>query len=102
MATDLLPGCYTVNITDANGCTGFTVACISINTGIQALSQSTALSVYPNPANGIINLAINKSASVSYAANTSALQKLGTTPGITAAQTSANAVYDIKIINITK
>ena len=48
-------GTYTVTVTDANTCT--TTASASVNvTGIIALSNSTTVKVYPNPATDVLNL----------------------------------------------
>lgn len=55
-ASDLLPGCYTVSISDANGCNSSTLACISIGTGVSSISNSNVLLIYPNPAEKEVNI----------------------------------------------
>lgn len=49
-AMGLLPGCYTVNIQDANNCTSFTTACVMAGTGLQTNVPKGSLLIYPNPA----------------------------------------------------
>jgi serine protease len=49
-AVELLPGCYTVTISDANGCITTSSVCVSSGTGIKTTSLENALSIYPNPA----------------------------------------------------
>ncbi|MCA6442957.1 MAG: S8 family serine peptidase [Bacteroidetes bacterium] len=53
-ATSLAPQCYTVNITDANGCANSATTCVSFASGISNLNISENLSIYPNPSNGIV------------------------------------------------
>ncbi len=50
-------GCYTVTVTDANGCTNNSNACI-ISQSPTSLLQNTSLSfeIYPNPTNGLITI----------------------------------------------
>jgi len=50
-ASSLTPGCYTVNIADAMGCTASKTVCIGFASGLQTKSNTEqALLVYPNPA----------------------------------------------------
>lgn len=49
-ASGLTPGCYSVNITDANQCSATKTVCVSFATGLSMNSGSPALSIYPNPA----------------------------------------------------
>ncbi|MEI8137164.1 MAG: T9SS type A sorting domain-containing protein, partial [Bacteroidota bacterium] len=52
-------GCYTVNITDANGCIGSASACVSFGTGIQnSFANNSSIIVYPNPATSEIKIKI--------------------------------------------
>lgn len=57
--TNLCPGTYTCSITDANGCTGSET--ISITDGTNDLEEENAIqfSIYPNPGNGMIELAMS-------------------------------------------
>ena len=55
---------YTINGTDANGCfnsTTFTQS-VSVCTGIVSLNgaETSAISIYPNPSNGIVNVQFNQ------------------------------------------
>jgi len=52
----LLPGCYTVTVTDANLNSITSSACVSFSTKLDEASLTTGLSVYPNPSNGIFNV----------------------------------------------
>lgn len=55
-ATGLLPGCYTVNIADINGCATETNSCISsLSTGIPTFNTEL-LRIYPNPAKTQLSL----------------------------------------------
>ncbi|MBA2612113.1 MAG: choice-of-anchor B family protein [Bacteroidetes bacterium] len=50
-AVNLPVGCYTVNMTDANGCTASKTVCVNFATGIQtSIFNNESLLVYPNPA----------------------------------------------------
>lgn len=49
---NLLPGCYTVTVTDNNGCTDVKSTCITFSTRIDELTNNN-ISIYPNPSNGI-------------------------------------------------
>lgn len=53
----LLPGCYTVTITDANGQTGTQSTCVTFSTKLSEPDTMEGLSVYPNPNNGLFNVA---------------------------------------------
>lgn len=48
---NVLPGCYTVVVTDANGCQGAASTCVGFSTGINEL-LNTSINIYPNPSNG--------------------------------------------------
>jgi serine protease len=58
-ATGLLPGCYTVNILDANSCKSQTIACVGAFTGIGEQTTSVDLRIYPNPSSGVFNIELN-------------------------------------------
>ncbi len=50
-ANSLTPGCYTVIVTDANGCVVSPSICVGFATGIQSTAgNNTILLIYPNPA----------------------------------------------------
>ena len=56
-ANNLPVGCYTVTVTDMNGCIKTASTCISFGTGIaQTQNESSNLSVYPNPSNGLFTI----------------------------------------------
>lgn len=57
--TNLCPGTYTCSITDANGCTGSET--ITITDGTNDLEEENAIqfTIYPNPGNGKIELAMS-------------------------------------------
>lgn len=52
----LLPGCYTVTVTDANMNSVTSQACVSFVTKLDEALTLGGLSVYPNPGNGIFHL----------------------------------------------
>jgi PKD repeat protein len=54
------PGTYTVTITDANNCTT-TASGVVYVTGILSLSNTSSVSIYPNPATDVLNLVWSKS-----------------------------------------
>jgi hypothetical protein len=63
-ATGLLPGAYTCTITDANGCSAVTTA--ATITKIDQSVVNSLVSVFPNPSNGIMNIAINDINAIGY------------------------------------
>lgn len=46
----VVPGCYTVSVTDGNQCSSQATTCVSFATGINAKNNSEELQIYPNPA----------------------------------------------------
>ncbi|MNX86056.1 hypothetical protein D3C86_1179200 [compost metagenome] len=58
-ATGLVPGTYTVTITDANGCEATESVTVSFSLGINELSQF-GVSVYPNPMTDFIRIESTK------------------------------------------
>jgi len=62
IASGLLPGCYTISVTDANLCASSTSLCIGvlIDTGIRQQSSNTGnILVYPNPAKDLVVIEYN-------------------------------------------
>lgn len=56
-ASSLAPVCYTVVVMDANGCSVSTSTCVGFSTGFQnVFNGSTALLVYPNPAQNNVTI----------------------------------------------
>ncbi|MBA2613048.1 MAG: S8 family serine peptidase [Bacteroidetes bacterium] len=56
-ATNLGPACYTVAVTDANGCSVATSTCVGFSTGLQnVLNNNATLLVYPNPAQSNVTI----------------------------------------------
>lgn len=62
-ATGLLPGVYTVCITDANGCTACNVVTVSFTNGIAKNSAEKVITVSPNPSTGLFNLELKSAGS---------------------------------------
>ncbi|MES2514825.1 MAG: PKD domain-containing protein [Bacteroidota bacterium] len=60
-AANLPVGCYTLNVTDANNCITTASTCISFGTGIaQTQNESSDLSIFPNPSNGLFTVTNTK------------------------------------------
>jgi subtilisin-like proprotein convertase family protein len=57
--TALLPGTYTVTVTDDWNCTDIQTYVIGFTTGIDAYDEEIEVTVYPNPTNGIIYIDYN-------------------------------------------
>ena len=55
-ATGLLPGTYFVTVTDASGCVGDTSVTVTFTTGIDEVSSTDFVSIYPNPSNGLFTI----------------------------------------------
>lgn len=54
---DLLPGTYTVTVTDANGCQMVETITISFTSGVGTIAANQAtVSIFPNPNNGLFTL----------------------------------------------
>ena len=55
--SNLLPGCYTVTATDAEGCRISAASCVGIATGVNNLNiQLNDIQVFPNPAKDQVNI----------------------------------------------
>jgi len=88
---------YRLKIQDLNG----TISYSNIVTLMYANTSNTIasnISIYPNPASNVINLAIHQHSSTSVS-GLSALQNSSITPGLTIA--SSNSFYSIRIVNTT-
>jgi serine protease len=55
-AVNLLPGCYTVTVEDANACQLEASSCIAISTGITKTLHNSSLQIYPNPAKNSVSI----------------------------------------------
>lgn len=55
-ATALLPGCYTVTISDQTACSSTATTCVGFLTGLVSNQIYAAVYIYPNPTNGNITL----------------------------------------------
>jgi len=83
---------YRLMMTDLNGTITYSnVVTLSFGNGPSVAKSN--ISIYPNPTNGMVNLAIDQN---SHGAGGSPLLKLGTPAPLRTSQT-----YDIKIVNIT-
>lgn len=56
IAIELLPGCYTVNISDANACASSASICVSSATGLNNQSLNSGLVIYPNPTQNKVHI----------------------------------------------
>lgn len=54
--TGLAQGNYTVTVSDSRSCTVTSIATVVVLTGINNIDANYALSVYPNPANDVVNV----------------------------------------------
>ncbi|WP_295791577.1 T9SS type A sorting domain-containing protein [Mucilaginibacter sp.] len=93
VGTDL----YRLKLEDLNGAITYSnIVTLVYGNGNNSIAGN--INVYPNPASGVINLAINQSNVNSTDANSSALKTLSSTVATPA--TAASQLYDIKIISI--
>ncbi len=92
---------YRLKLADVNGAISYSqIVTLQYSTLSDNLT-TTAVNVYPNPTHGMINLAINQSGGSSFASGYSALQTLGSTPGLSNDQTVSTQSYDIRVFSIT-
>jgi hypothetical protein len=89
---------YRVKIQDLNGNISYT-SVITLVYGTASTAVANNIDVYPNPSNGVINLAINQQAG-NAPAGISALQNLAATPALTA-PAAGSASYNIRIVSMT-
>jgi hypothetical protein len=80
---------YRLKMQDMNGVITYSNIVVVDDQTTVAAAESNTLSIYPNPSNGVINLAIRQNAG-----NSSSIRLSGIAGG------SAAQLYDIKIINI--
>ena len=59
MANTLMPGCYTVVISDANACVTTVTTCIGFTTNLYNPIISTEFNLYPNPTGNLVNIECN-------------------------------------------
>lgn len=52
----VVPGCYTVSVTDGNQCSSQSTTCVGFATGINVNTISEGLQIYPNPAQDNVNI----------------------------------------------
>ena len=91
---------YRLKLQDLNGAISYSNV-VTLVYGNSANAAAGFISVYPNPASGVINLAINKNEGNSLNTNLPALQNLSVSPGLISTQSiAAIQSYSIKIINI--
>jgi hypothetical protein len=62
VATGLLPGCYTVTVTDMNNCISTSTTCVGFITGIKNQSNASLFNLYPNPTTGNLTIEFGTSA----------------------------------------
>jgi PKD repeat protein len=56
-ATNLIPGCYTLTVTDANNCSTTATTCVGFNTSIrETTAQILGVSIIPNPHQGAFSI----------------------------------------------
>ncbi|HEY8781218.1 MAG TPA: T9SS type A sorting domain-containing protein [Mucilaginibacter sp.] len=89
---------YRLKIEDLNGAISYSNV-VTLIYGNSNDSKAGNISVYPNPASNVINLAINQKSGST--ANLSGLLSLGTMPSLAATPTNSTALYDIKIVSVT-
>jgi parallel beta-helix repeat protein len=98
---------YTVNGTDANGCSNVATVTQSVSTcaGIEALSNDAAIKLYPNPNNGLFTIELTSPSKVTV---TNALGQIVITETFEAGNhnldilNQSNGVYFVKIIENNK
>lgn len=58
--SNVVPGCYTVTVTDANNCSTITNTCVTFSSGMNELNVNTIdVSIMPNPHNGEFTIQFN-------------------------------------------
>jgi trimeric autotransporter adhesin len=59
----VLPGTYTVTITDSLGCVRVDSVVVNFSTDIAGINNPGAVSMFPNPSNGVFQVNVNLNAS---------------------------------------
>lgn len=59
VASNLAPQCYTVTITDGNGCVNNATTCVSFASSITKLNINQSVLIYPNPANNYVTVELD-------------------------------------------
>ena len=90
---------YRLKLVDLNGTTSFSNI-VTLNFASQAAQAEAAIAVYPDPSNGVINLAINADGGNSTTTGAPASQGIATVRSFAAPNTANSTNYAIKIINI--
>jgi len=88
---------YRLKIEDINGTVTYSNV-VTLMYADKANTLAANITIYPNPASNVINLAINQTNLVSVS-GLSTLQNNSITPGLNTA--ANNSLYNIKIVNIT-
>jgi len=90
---------YRLTLVDLNGTITYSNI-VTLSFVSQAAQAEAAIAVYPNPSNGVINLAINPDGGNSTTTGASTTQGSATVRSFAAPNTANSAIYAIKIINI--
>jgi len=90
---------YRLKVVDLNGTITYSNI-VTLSFVSQAAQAEAAIAVYPNPSNGIINLAINPNGGNSTPTVTTAAQGTASVRSYATPNTASAANYAIKIINI--
>jgi PKD repeat protein len=78
---ELLPGNYTVTVTDANSCVATSTFTVKVSTGVDKAQLEKAVKLYPNPATALVNLSVaGYKADKVYIINTDGRMVYETTP----------------------
>ncbi len=89
---------YRLKLEDLDGTITYSNVVPLQYTNLSDNGTSNALTVYPNPTSGMVNLSIDQNAAI--ASDLSALQSLSSAPGLIGGKTASSNVYEIKIISI--
>jgi hypothetical protein len=89
---------YRLMLTDMNGLVSYSTI-VTLNFDGTKTAENK-LSIYPNPSNGVINLAIAPQSSNGSASGSAGTQSSGIMQSLAAAPSAAGSSYAIKIINI--
>ena len=90
---------YRLKLVDLNGTISYSKVVTLMYSNLSNNIANNNISVYPNPASSVINLAINQNGNLS--SNSTALQAVNSSPGLPGTQSAGTSSYGIKIINVT-